>query len=49
MTAFSRYAIRRKLRHSPNGNEDADTVIGWLALLILGWLWVPAMVEWMIG
>ena len=42
MTAF----YRRLRMHS---TETADRVIGYLTMLILGWLWLPALVELLIG
>lgn len=42
MTTF----YRRARMHS---TETAESIIGWLSLLILGWLWVPALVEFLIG
>lgn len=42
MTTF----YRRMRLHS---TETADNIIGYLTLIILGWLWVPALVEFLIG
>ena len=36
----------RRLRMRP---ETADSIIGYLTILILGWLWLPALVDLLIG
>lgn len=39
--------LYRRMR--TRSTEAGDNVIGYLTLLILGWLWVPALVELLIG
>lgn len=46
MTAFSQYAERRK---SQLRKERADNLIGYASMLILGWLWLPSLLEMIFG
>lgn len=42
---FSDYARRRKFAQYRNGNEDADTVVGYISVVILLWVVVTGLIE----
>jgi hypothetical protein len=47
---FRDYALRRQAAHLAGTNvEQADRVAGVLSLVVILWVFIPGIVEWIVG